>query len=242
MSPFVAVSHSVSTELGPLWQTHIKLQSSRNLALTNIRQDIRSMASGIPIYDLATNGDVILTLRLTRLRVSSAVLSTASPAFRAMFGPDFFVGQNLYSPRHPKEIPLREDDSHGMMRLCYLVHHQRDPGDSSPLTVSSVPGAKEFLTMATLADKYGGRRTALVLHGPQWNQRKHRGRGAVTPDRCNVCSGRQTPVRAVHRIPGPILREAVQWTSQASCAGLASKLFLAQETPFLERRQVGAEY
>jgi hypothetical protein len=155
MSPFVAVSHSVSTELGPLWQTHIKLQSSRNLALTNIRQDIRSMASGIPIYDLATNGDVILTLRFTRLRVSSAVLSTASPAFRAMFGPDFFVGQNLYSPRHPKEIPLREDDSHGMMRLCYLVHHQRDPGDSSPLTVSSVPGAKEFLTMATLADKYG---------------------------------------------------------------------------------------
>jgi hypothetical protein len=113
------------------------------------------MASSIPIYDLATNGDVVLTLRLTRLRVSSAVLSTTSPVFRAMFGPNFLVGQNAYTPKHPKEIPLQEDDSNAMMRLCYLLHHQRDPSDSSPLTVSSVPGAKEFLTMATLADKYG---------------------------------------------------------------------------------------
>jgi hypothetical protein len=152
----------VSTELGPLSQIHNShriAERSRNpthlLTLLDIRQYLHSMASGIPIYDLASNGDVILTLRLTRLRVSSAVLSTASPVFRAMFGPDFLVGQNVHSPKNPKEIPLPEDDSHGMMRLCYLLHHQRDPNDSSPMNVSSIQGAKEFLTMARLADKYG---------------------------------------------------------------------------------------
>ena len=113
------------------------------------------MASSFPIYELTSNGDVVLTLRFTRLRVSSAILSTASPVFREMFGPNFLVGQNLYSPRNPKEIPLPEDDSNAMMRLCYLLHHQRDPSDSSPLNVSSTQGAKEFLTMAELADKYG---------------------------------------------------------------------------------------
>jgi hypothetical protein len=124
------------------------------MILLNIRQDIRSMASSIPIYEPASNGDVVLSLRFTRLRVSSAVLSTTSPVFREMFGPNFLVGQNLYSPRHPREISLGEDDSNATMRLCYLLHHQRDPSDSSPLNVSSTQGAKEFLTMARLADKY----------------------------------------------------------------------------------------
>ena len=156
MSLFVAVSTiGVNRAWTTLGGSHQTAESSRNLTLTNIRQDIRSMASNIPIYDLASHGDVILTLRLTRLRVSSAVLSTTSPVFRATFGPDFLVGQNVHSPKNPKEIPLPEDDSHGMMRLCYLLHHQRDPNDSSPTNVSSCQGAKEFLTMATMADKYG---------------------------------------------------------------------------------------
>jgi hypothetical protein len=109
-----------------------------------------------PIYDLASSGDVVLTLRFTRLRVSSAILSTASPVFRAMFGPNFLVGQDvLHSAQHPREISLEDDDSHAMMRLCYVLHHHRDPRDLSPLTVSSTQGAKDFLSMARLADKYG---------------------------------------------------------------------------------------
>jgi hypothetical protein len=152
----------VSTKLGPLSQIHIEQPSCnptllRTLlrTLLNIRQNIRSMASNIPIYDLASSGDVVLTLRLTRLRVFSAVLSTASPVFRAMFGSNFLVGQGVHSAEHPREISLGQDDSNATMRLCYLLHHQRDPSDSSPLSVSSVQGAKEFSTMAVLAEKYG---------------------------------------------------------------------------------------
>lgn len=147
---------TVLAELGPISQVHIKLSRKPviDLTLLTIRQDIRSMANR-PIYDLVSNGDVVLTLRLTRLRVSSAVLSTASPVFRAMFGPNFLVGQDVHSAQNPREIPLEDDDSHAMMRLCYLLHHQRDPRDLSLLTVSSTQGAKEFLMMAGLADKYG---------------------------------------------------------------------------------------
>lgn len=146
---------TVSAELGPLNQVHIELsrEPTFNLTLLTIRQDTCSMASR-PIYDLASSGDVVLALRFTRLRVSSTILFTASPVFRAMFGPNFLVGQNVHSAQHPKEIPLEDDDSHAMMRLCYLLHRQRDPRDHSPLTVSSTQGAKDFLSMARLADKY----------------------------------------------------------------------------------------
>jgi len=40
--------------------------------------------------DIATaDGDILLVLGETRLRVSSVILSSASPVFKAMLGPNF---------------------------------------------------------------------------------------------------------------------------------------------------------
>jgi len=76
--------------------------------------------------DIAAEGDVILVLQQTRLRVSSAILSSASPVFKTMFGPNFLEGQGQRSAGDPREVTLHDDDLCAMTRLCRLLHHQPD--------------------------------------------------------------------------------------------------------------------
>jgi hypothetical protein len=105
--------------------------------------------------DIATtDGDVLLTLGETRLRVSSVILSSASPVFKAMLGPNFSEGQGDRSAQNPKEIPLLGDDKAVMTRLCRLLHHQRDLPESSHDKKSLVMGAQELFDLTELADKY----------------------------------------------------------------------------------------
>jgi hypothetical protein len=105
--------------------------------------------------NIAAEGDAILTLQHLRLRVSSVNLSSASPVFKAMFGPDFIEGQAIRSAQHPKEVPLPEDDPTAMTRLCFWFHHKQAPEDTGSLDLSTVCGAKEFFSLVGLADKYG---------------------------------------------------------------------------------------
>lgn len=111
--------------------------------------------------DIATtDGDVLLTLGETRLRVSSVILSSASPVFKTMLGPKYLEGQGDRSAQNPKEIPLLDDDPVVMTRLCRLLHHQREALDLSPPDLardekSLILDAQGLFNLAVLADKYG---------------------------------------------------------------------------------------
>lgn len=106
------------------------------------------------------NGDVILVLSTARLRVSSVILASASPVFKAMLGPNFSEGQDPRSVQNSKEISLPDDDAAAMTRLCYLIHHQHD----SQAEESLESGAKSLFALAMVTDKYACT-TALNITG-----------------------------------------------------------------------------
>lgn len=81
-------------------------------------------------------GDVLFTFPnydgpLTRkptLLVKSSVLASASPVFRAMFGPHFSEGQNLskHNKTNPKKIPLPEDRASSVRVICFVLHNNEN--------------------------------------------------------------------------------------------------------------------
>lgn len=102
-----------------------------------------------------TDGDILLVIGETRLRVSSVILSSASPVFKAMLGPKFLEGQGDRSAQDPKEIALYDDDVAAMVRLCRLLHHQEDMPTAPQDKASLAAGAEQLLALTILADKYG---------------------------------------------------------------------------------------
>lgn len=77
-------------------------------------------------YDAADpEGDLVLLVgsEATPIRVSSRVLSLASPVFAAMLGPNFAEAQPL-SDNVSREwtVSLPDDDLHAMQRLCRFLH------------------------------------------------------------------------------------------------------------------------
>ncbi|KAK5692390.1 hypothetical protein LTR97_010698 [Elasticomyces elasticus] len=103
---------------------------------------------------LAEDGDVILILwhesiLHERIRVSSAILSAASPVFKAMLGPHFQEGQQARSAERPREIELPEDGAYGMEIMLQWLHGNVDEAfgdDGHPCCVAHV---------AVHLDKYG---------------------------------------------------------------------------------------
>jgi len=124
------------------------------LSGTAITSTPASQPPDMEVIDVTTEGDVIFNLELTRLRVSSVILASASPVFKVMLGPAFLEGQDVRSAQCPKEIPL-EDESTAMTRLCFLLHHKRDPQDPASHNISLADGAEGLFTLAVTADKYG---------------------------------------------------------------------------------------
>jgi hypothetical protein len=112
-----------------------------------------SQLPAMEVTDVAAEGDVILTLQHSRLRVSSVILASASPVFKVMMGPAFLEGRDFRSAQYPKEIPL-EDDSTAMTRLCFMLHHRRYPKCSPPQDIPLVDGAEGLFALAVVADKY----------------------------------------------------------------------------------------
>ncbi|KAK3652904.1 hypothetical protein LTR56_004852 [Elasticomyces elasticus] len=96
---------------------------------------------------LADEGDVIiLLLDRAEIRVSSAILSQASPVFKKMLGPHLLEGQGPRSSEQPKEIKLHDDEPNALEMLLKLVHFH-DVED-----VAVTPSG--LLGLAVLADKY----------------------------------------------------------------------------------------
>lgn len=99
--------------------------------------------------DADKNGDVLLEVgegeKLT-LRVSSKILTTVSPVFRAMFSGGFAESQNL-SSTSPRVVPLPEDDKDAMRLLSLILHFRYDE-------VPTELDCQSFVRLATVCDKY----------------------------------------------------------------------------------------
>ena len=102
--------------------------------------------------DIDPAGDVILDVGIeacgdkAHLRVSSKVLSLASPVFAAMFGPKWFDGVNKVSASEPQHISLPEDDSSPMKWICQILHYHKD--------ISTEKDILFLVGVAELCDKY----------------------------------------------------------------------------------------
>ena len=98
------------------------------------------------------DGDVILVVASAhaiesfRIRVSSKVLSLASPVFSKLFSSHFREGLELRNSQGPTEL-LLDDDPEAMILLTGVLHYRR--------TVLKVQPSLELLcTVAELCDKY----------------------------------------------------------------------------------------
>ncbi|KAK3652909.1 hypothetical protein LTR56_004857 [Elasticomyces elasticus] len=116
-----------------------------NVASTSIVAETSTAPQNVTIVE---EGDVILVLDdgKKRIKVSAALLSMASPVFKAMLGPHFLEGQVQRSPENPQNIHLPEDDPEAMVTLSKLVHFD------TPHQSALGPGS--LRKVAVLADKY----------------------------------------------------------------------------------------
>ena len=128
------------------------------LETLSVRSQVTEMALKTPdsataeITEIDPAGDVILEVGSetcgdqARLRVSSKVLSLASPAFAAMVSPKWSDGANKASSSEPQHISLPEDDSSPMEWICQILHLRKD--------ISKTKDVWFLVGVAALCDKY----------------------------------------------------------------------------------------
>ena len=104
------------------------------------------------ITDIDPAGDVILAVGSEKggdqasLRVSSKVLSLASPALAAMVSPKWSDNANKASASEPQHVSLPEDDSSAMEWICQILHFRKD--------ISTNKDISFLVIVAELCDKY----------------------------------------------------------------------------------------
>ncbi|KAL8824013.1 MAG: hypothetical protein Q9191_005363 [Dirinaria sp. TL-2023a] len=90
-----------------------------------MKESIDSLIDHLPRRDPDPCGDVVLTIGPEEdqrcIKVSSTVLSLASPVFKVIISPPFLEGQ-AYSSENPRKIDLPEDDANAMTWLCHGLH------------------------------------------------------------------------------------------------------------------------
>jgi len=97
--------------------------------------------------ELDLNGDIYVLVGVdepkVRIKVSSALLSIASPYFRTLFGTQFKEASDIASN---KDVKIEEEDKESFKLLCKILHMQRQPDNT--------PNSDELLALAILVDKY----------------------------------------------------------------------------------------
>ena len=101
--------------------------------------------------DADPDGDVIFVVGQDNsdqksIRVSSKVMSLASPAFAAMFSPRWSESTDKSPSAHPRQVPLLEDGPVAMAWICQALHFRKDV--STDISVSSLGD------IAIVCDKY----------------------------------------------------------------------------------------
>ncbi|EME41293.1 hypothetical protein DOTSEDRAFT_108293, partial [Dothistroma septosporum NZE10] len=121
-----------------------------------------------PIVNIHPEGDVVLTcgsITPKRLRVSSLVLSMASPVFKVLFEPKFEEGIALASDKS-LDITLPEDDPDAMESICNVLHLRNDEAGIST-TDHRAMTARQVLEIAVFCDKYNCQ-TAMAAAATCW--------------------------------------------------------------------------
>ncbi|KAK5128364.1 hypothetical protein LTR85_003032 [Meristemomyces frigidus] len=105
------------------------------------------------VNDVDPNGDVVLICgdpsqrsRITRTRVSSAIMGYSSSVFKAMFSGRFKEGREI-TCSGMAEVSLPDDDPEMMLILCQILHLRHD---AVPRTLKPL----QLLKLAELCDKY----------------------------------------------------------------------------------------
>lgn len=89
--------------------------------------------------------------KLLRIRVSSNVIITCSPVFKAMLCGRFCEAQLPLDSKNPPTLNLPEDDPWAMMNLCRLLHNTKEISQVMEFEEAS----KFAISMSVPSDKYG---------------------------------------------------------------------------------------
>lgn len=110
-------------------------------ALASLLIETHDMAN-VNVID--PEGDIILICHEIEFRVSSKVLSLASPVFKALFSPTFAEGQPTSSK--VSRIQLHDDDADSMRFMCAVLHHKCASANGI--------GLERLERLAVVTDKY----------------------------------------------------------------------------------------
>ena len=81
------------------------------------------------VEEIDPEGDVILCVQSTiKLRVSTKILSVASPVLKAMFRPERFREGRGIDAMNPPTVCLPEDPPNGFRIICRSLYHLDEPG------------------------------------------------------------------------------------------------------------------
>ena len=153
------------------------------------------------------------------IRVSSKVLSLASPVFATMFGPRYLEGHILSKQARfsTPSFPLPEEDPEAMIWFCRALHLQLNANETG-MTVGLI------LKIATLCDKYDAS-TALSGWSHLWlqNLSNPMARDPTTPSRHAAKVLYMSYAFNVHRVFWLVTRDIVHHSSLEDIHGLKDK-------------------
>ena len=106
------------------------------------------------IENIDPEGDVVIICEYSSLRVSSKVLSLASPVFKALLGPGFREGNFERSTVSPLKLELSEDDEIAMTILLKIMHFSPEVYSTQDVSKQGAGCYDLFKNVAILANKY----------------------------------------------------------------------------------------
>ena len=106
------------------------------------------------IENIDPEGDVIIVYEHSGLRVSSKVLSLASPVFKALLGPGFREGNLERSTASSLKLEFSEDDAIAMTILLKIIHFSPEVYSSQYVSKQGAGCYDLFRDVAIIADKY----------------------------------------------------------------------------------------
>ena len=126
--------------------------------------------------DIDSQGDIVMLLEGTELKVSSKVLAGASPVFKALISPGFREGNALQAEaEEPVSIEFPEDDAYAITSICQILHKKEADVEIS--------NADQLENIALMSDKYDC-----------WKSLSHWGSTCVTDllrdEQCDPCEAK----------------------------------------------------
>ncbi len=178
------------------------------------------------ITDIDPVGDVLFDIGEERFRVSSKVLSLASPVFKAMFTSGFKESIiSTVTANNPSIISLPDDDPRAMMYLCQIIHLQQDK------LVEAI--SREMMeSLGLLCDKY--QCTSAVSNFAEWWLGKlSKGLYAVELSRL---------LQAAYLLDAPTAFSSISWKLLQDQMGDFEGLLGDKDFPMLPRQLIIGTY